>query len=45
MQVAVERFGGDIDFEVLSGLWKLRYTTATDVVRFMPETSRSIHVL
>lgn len=33
LQVAVEQFGSDIDYSVLQGLWKLRYTTAPDVVR------------
>ena len=33
-QVAVEGFGGDeLDFSKLAGLWRLDYTTASDVVR------------
>ncbi len=32
-QVALEAFGGVLDFQLLSGLWRLLYTTASDVVR------------
>lgn len=31
-QVAVEAFGGELDFEKLEGTWRLLYTTASDVV-------------
>lgn len=33
MQVELEAFGGELDFERLPGLWRLLYTTAEDVVR------------
>jgi uncharacterized protein YuzB (UPF0349 family) len=32
MQVALEAFGEDIDYDKLQGLWRLQYTTASDVV-------------
>ena len=31
-QLAVEAFGGELDYELLPGLWRLTYTTAADVV-------------
>jgi PAP_fibrillin len=33
VQVELEAFGGELDFERLPGLWRLLYTTAEDVVR------------
>jgi predicted lipid-binding transport protein (Tim44 family) len=38
-QVAVEAYGTDIDYEQLQGLWRLRYTTALDVVRARSRSS------
>jgi hypothetical protein len=39
-QVALEALGGAIDYGVLRGLWRLRYTTAADVVRLFVSPQR-----
>ena len=41
LQVAVEAFGGELDFRLLSGLWRLLYTTASDVVRYFASPWKS----
>ena len=33
MQIDLEAYGGDIDYNKLQGLWRLVFTTALDVVR------------
>jgi hypothetical protein len=41
-QVALEALGGAIDYGVLGGLWRLRYTTAADVVRLFVSPQRHL---
>ncbi len=36
LQVALEAFCDEVDFQKLEGLWRLIYTTALDVVRRSP---------
>lgn len=33
LQINIEAYGQEIDYQKLEGLWRLIYTTAVDVVR------------
>ena len=41
VQIDIEAFGRDIDFQQLQGLWRLIYTTALDVVFALSSAQRA----
>ena len=44
-QVAVESFGGPIDYNLLAGKWRLVYTTASDVIPILRAETLSLPTL
>ena len=42
LQVAIETLSGELDFQQLAGLWRLVYTTASDVLPLVATTAPSL---